>query len=150
MKAILVSLLMVTSSGAALAQADASCLFKPAELAAALGQTPDTVVAKTDPSGTSCSYRVGKSPAFSARVVAKCDQARFDSHAKLMQSTSGKPNNPLAGIGDGAYFSPGGTAAARVGGRCIQLSGLRAGARREVTADDAAKLLGLAVTRVGN
>ena len=66
-----------------------------------------------------------------------------------MQSTSGKANKPLSGIGDGAYFSSGGTAAMRLGAQCIELSGLRVGAKRVVTEADAGKLLSLAATRVG-
>jgi hypothetical protein len=56
---------------------------------------------------------------------------------------------PLSGAGDAAYYSPGGTAAARVGSTCVELSGLRAGARRVITPAEAGQLLAVAVSRVG-
>ncbi len=87
---------------------------------------------------------------FSAYIQKKCSQTWFEGRVKLHQSMSGKTGTPINGIGDGASFSPGaGTALARVGAQCIELGGLRAGAKRVVTAADAEKLLALAVARIG-
>jgi len=137
--------------GVALAQGGAACLYSPAELNAALGHTPLEGVASQDRQGMQLCRYVGKdSPnrKFSVRINTRCDQQRFETHARTMQSTSGKANKPLGGIGDGAYFSKGGTAAVRLGGQCVELSGLRAGARRVLTEADAGQLLTLAATRL--
>jgi hypothetical protein len=137
----------------AMAQTGPACIYSPAELSAALGHTPQAGVGSKDRLGSQhCSY-VGKdSPGrkFWVHVKPKCDQQRFETHAKTMQSTSGKPNKPLSGVGDGAYFSPGGTAAVRVGAQCVELSGLRTGAMRVITEAEAAQLLTLAASRVKN
>lgn len=145
-----VSLLMWT--GAAFAQAGTACLFSPAELSATLGHTPEAGVASMDRLGTQmCKYTIknAKLRGFSVHIKTKCDQRKFEIHAKMKQSTSGKANTPLKGFGDDAYFSPDGSAAVRAGTQCIELSGLRSGAKRAVTAADAEPLLALAVSRSG-
>ena len=99
-----------------------------------------------------CRYAMqnAKGVFFYAHIRTKCTQAWFEGRVRLHQSMSGKTAKPLNGIGDGASSSPGaGTALARVGAQCIELSGLRAGAKRVVTAADAEKLLALAVARIG-
>lgn len=147
---VAVSLLMWT--GAALAQTGTACLFSPAELSATLGHTPGAGVASTDRLGTLlCKYTIkdAKLRGFSVHIRAKCDQRKFEIHAKMKQSTSGKSNTPLKGFGDDAYFSPDGSATARVGTQCVELSGFRRGAKRALTAADAEPLLALAVARVG-
>ena len=152
MKTMLAAMAMFLGAGTAFAQAGSACLFSSAELSATLGHTPEAGVESKDRLGVpSCRYGVKNAAlrSFHVRLVTKCNPQRFEQHAKTMQSTSGKTNKPLGGIGDGAYFSPGGTAAARVGGRCIELSGLRAGAMRVVTEADAGKLLALAASRLG-
>lgn len=153
MNKLLVTVFLGLGSCVAFAQTGPACIYSPAELSAALGHTPQAGVASKDRLGMQhCSY-VGKdSPGrkFWVRINGKCDQQRFETHAKTVQSTSGKPNKPLSGMGDGAYFSPGGTAAVRVGSQCVELSGLRTGAKRVVTEADAAKLLALATSRVKN
>lgn len=151
MKTILAAIAMLPGAGAAFAQTGSTCLYSPAELGVVLGHTPEAGEESKDRLGMpGCRYAMKGATGiyFYVRVRTKCDQKRFESHAKLMQSTSGKANRPLDGIGDGAYFSPGGTAAARMGGQCIELSGLRAGAKRVVTEADAAKLLALAASRL--
>lgn len=152
MKPMLAALAMSFGAGTAFAQAGSACLFTPAELDGTLGHTPEAGVNEKDRLGMStCRYAVkgARGLYFSVRIVAKCDEERFQQHARTMQSTSGKANKPLSGIGDGAYFSPGGTAAARVGAQCIQFSGLNAGAKRGVGEADAGKLLALAASRLG-
>ena len=144
--------LMLTWSGAAFAQAGKACIFSPAELSATLGHTPEAGAAFKDMLGMQrCRYGMKNARGINFGVIVrKCDQQRFEIHARMIQSTSGKANIPLNGIGDGAYFSPGGgSAAARVREQCIELSGLRAGAKRVVTKADAEKLLTLAVSRIG-
>lgn len=151
MNKTLAAVLLGMWTGVALAQTGPACIYSPAELSAALGHTPLAGVGSKDRLGMShCSYVGQDSPGrkFWVRINTKCDQQRFETHAKTVQSTSGKPNKPLNGIGDGAYFSPGGTAAVRVGAQCVELSGLRAGAKRVVTGADAGKLLTLAASRV--
>jgi len=133
--------------GLAWAESGPACLYAPADLSAALGHTPHEGVASKDRLGMQlCRYLGKDSPnrKFSVRINTRCDQQQFEGHAKTMQSTSGKTNKPLNGIGDGAYFSPGGTAAVRLGGQCVELSGLRAGAKRVLTDADAGQLLSLA------
>jgi len=152
MNKLTVAVALWMSVGFAWAGTGPACLYSPAELSAALGHTPQEGVASQDRLGMPLCRYVGKdSPnrKFSVRIVNRCDQQLFDTHAKTMQSTSGKANKPLSGIGDGAYFSSGGTAAMRMGAQCIELSGLRVGAKRVVTETDAGKLLSLAATRVG-
>jgi hypothetical protein len=152
MKTMLAALAMLCGAGTAFAQTGSACLFTPAELEATLGHTPEAGVNDKDRLGMStCRYAMKGTRGihFSVRIVTKCDQPRFEQHAKTMQSISGKANKPLGGIGDGAYFSPGGTAAARVGGQCVQFSGLNAGAQRGVSEADAGKLLALAASRLG-
>lgn len=152
MKTTIAAMAMFLGSGAAFAQAGPACLYSPAELDAALGHTPQAGEESTDRLGMAhCRYAMkGVSGRyFSVRVVPKCDAKRFEAHAKTMQSTSGKANQPIEGIGDGAYYSPGGMAATRVGSRCIELSGLRAGAAKPVTAAELARLLTLAASRAG-
>jgi hypothetical protein len=152
MKSILAALSMLLAAGAAFAESDSACLFSPAELAPTLGHTPEAGVDSRDRLGMAwCRYGMKDTPArhFTVRVDTKCDEPRFIQHAKTRQSTSGKANKPLSGIGDGAYFSPAGTAAVRVGGKCAELSGLSSGARKAVTEGDAGKLLTLAASRLG-
>ena len=152
MKTMLAAMAMLIGTGTAFAQSGSACLFSPAELSATLGHTPEAGVESKDRLGTpSCRYGVKNAAGryFSVRLVGKCDQKRFESHARTIQSMSGKANKPLEGIGDGAYYSPGGTAAARAGGQCVELSGLRAGAMQPVSEAGAGKLLALAASRAG-
>lgn len=152
MNRTLLVFVIVACPGAAFAQAGNACLFTPAELAAPLGHTPNAGIDTADRQGTHvCRYGVSNAPGrhFSIRVEPKCDQSHFEQQARLRQSISGKANQPYAGIGDAAYYSPGGTAAVRAGARCIELSGLRAGAQRVLTEAEVGKLLGLAASRAG-
>jgi hypothetical protein len=86
---------------------------------------------------------------FWVRLSEKCDRQAFQQQARTRQSVSGKTNVFFGGVGDEAYYSPGGSAAARVGARCVELSGLKAGAKRVITEAEVKKLLALAVARVG-
>jgi hypothetical protein len=150
---ILTVLMLLWSSTAFAQQPGTACFYAPAELTEFLGHTPGAGVASLDRFGMPhCKYAMqnAKGIYFYAYIRTKCNQAWFEGRVKLHQSTSGKPGTPLNGIGDGASFLPGaGTALARVGAQCIELSGLRAGAKRVVTAADAEKLLALAVARIG-
>ncbi len=152
MNKLMVAVSLWMLGGMAWAESGPACLYTPADLSAALGHTPQEGVASKDGLGMQLCRYVGKdSPnrKFSVRIKTKCDQQRFEIHAKTMQSISGKANKPLSGIGDGAYFSPGGTAAMRLGAQCVELSGLRVGAKRVLTDADAGQLLSLAATRLG-
>lgn len=152
MKQHLVAISLLMGTGAAFAQSGTACIFSAAELSATLGHTPEAGVASQDRLGTQmCKYTIknAKLRGFSVHIKAKCDQRKFEIHAKMKQSTSGKANTPLKGYGDDAYFSPDGSAAARVGTQCVELSGFRGGAKRAPIASDAEPLLALAVSRVG-
>ncbi len=148
----LLALVAVVWSGAAVAQTGTACLFTPVELTPFLGHTPKAGVSSTNRQGSvGCQYGMEEAPGifFWVRVTGKCDRQGFQQQARTRQSLSGKTNRVFNGIGDEAYYSPGGTAAARLGTRCVELSGLRAGAQRVITEPEVQKLLALAVSRLG-
>jgi hypothetical protein len=152
MKRTLLALLAAGWCGAAAAQTGAVCLFAPAELAPILGHTPRAGVASTGRPGSSgCQYGMedARESFFWVRIEEKCERKRFEQQARTRQSVSGKTNRVFTGVGDAAYYSPGGLAAVRVGARCVELSGLKTGAKRVVTEPEVQKLLALAVTRLG-
>ena len=152
MKSAWLAAVLLLWSRPALAEPVTACLFAPVELSVTLGHTSKAGVSSTNGQGQpGCQYAMEGTTGiyFWVRIDPKCDQKRFESQARTRQSISGKTNVTLKGAGDAAYFSAGGTAAARAGSRCVELSGLRAGAKRVVTPSEAEKLLALAVTRVG-
>jgi hypothetical protein len=148
----LLALVALIWSGAAAAQTGTACLFTPVELAPFLGHTPRAGVTSTNRQGSvGCQYGMEDAQGifFWVRVADRCDRQGFQQQAKTRQSASGKTNRVFSGLGDDAYYSPGGSAAARVGSRCVELSGLRAGAKRVITEAEVRKLLTLAVSRLG-
>jgi hypothetical protein len=152
MNRTLLALLSVLWAGVAVAQAGPVCLFAPAELSPYLGHTPKAGVVSTSRQGLAgCQYGMedAKEAFFWVRIDEKCSRQAFDRQAKARQSVSGKTNRFFSGVGDGAYFSPGGSAAVRVGARCVELSGLKAGAKRVITEAEVQKLLTLAASRLG-
>jgi len=152
MKKALLVMVAVIWSGAAVAQPGAVCLFTPLELAPFLGHTPKAGVTSTNRQGAAgCQYGMedAREAFFWVRISEKCDRQGFQQQARSRQSVSGKTNVYFSGVGDEAYYSPGGSAAARVGARCVELSGLKAGAKRVITEAEVKKLLALAVSRLG-
>lgn len=151
MKKILLATSLLMFTGVAYSQAETACIFSPAELSTTLGKTPEAGVASKDRLGIlHCQYKIkNKSEkGFSVLINSRCDQKRFEGNIKLKQSMSGKSVTLLKGYGDGAYFSPTGSAAVRVGTQCIELDGIRnAGTNRPITEADAATLLKLTVSR---
>lgn len=152
MNKALLAMVAAIWSGAAGAQTGAVCLFTPAELAPFLGHTPKAGVTSASRQGSAgCQYGMedAREAFFWVRIAEKCDCKSFEQQARTRQSVSGKTNRVFSGIGDAAYYSPGGSAAARAGTRCVELSGLRAGAKRVITEAEVQKLLALAVSRLG-
>ena len=152
MMKLLPVLLVTVWAGVASAQTGAVCLFTPAELAPYLGHTPKAGVPSTNRQGqASCQYGVEDAPDayFWVRIDQKCDRQRFESQARTRQSVSGKANRVFTGVGDASYYSPGGSAAVRRGSKCVELSGLRAGAKRVITEAEVQKLLTVAASRLG-
>jgi hypothetical protein len=151
MKKILLAISLLMWTGVAFSQVGTACIFSPAELGTTLGKTPEAGVASKDRLGIlHCQYKIkNKSEkGFSVLISSRCDQSKFESKVKLNQSMSGKSVTLLKGYGDGAYFSPTGLAAVRVGTQCIELSGIRsAGTNRPIVEADAAPLLKLTVSR---
>lgn len=151
MKNILLAASLLMWTGVAFSQVETACIFSPVELSATLGRTPEAGVASKDMLGIlRCQYKLKNKAekGFSVLINSRCDQKKFESKVKLKQSLSGKPVTLLKGYGDGAYFSPTGSAVVRVGMQCIELSGIRnAGSNRPITETDAATLLRLTVSR---
>jgi len=148
----MLALVAVIWSGAAAAQTGTACLFTPVELTPFLGHTPRAGVTSTSRQGSvGCQYGMADAQGifFWVRVTEKCDRQAFQQQARTRQSASGKTNRIFGGVGDEAFYSPGGSATARVGARCVELSGLRAGSKRVITEAEVQKLLALAVSRLG-
>ena len=151
MKKILLATSLLMWTGVAFSQVETACIFSPAELSTTLGYTPEAGVASKDMLGIlRCQYKIkNKSEkGFSVLINSRCDQNKFEGSAKVKQSMSGKSVTLLNGYGDGAYFSPTGSASVRVGTQCIELGGIRnAGTNRPITETDVEKLLKLTVSR---
>ena len=125
------------------------CLFLPEDLAPILARKPAAGVAKRDARGGTCAYAM---PTEDVRqVVVLVDERytaeRFEQRVSLAGRIAASPPTMIRNVGDSAFYVAG-VAGARRGVKYVEISGLRQSAIRPVTADDAAKLLRLALERL--
>ena len=134
---------------AAPATPQAPCLFTPEELEPVLARRPAAGVARRDARGSACVYAM---PTQDVRqVVVLVDERytaeRFEQRVSLAGRLAASPPTMIRKVGDGAFYVAG-VAGARRGMKYVEITGLRQSAARVVTAEDAARLLGLALARL--
>lgn len=127
----------------------APCLFLPEDLEPVLARRPAAGVVQRDARGSACIYAMPTADV--RRVLVLIDERytaeRFEHRVNLAGRVASSKPTMLRNIGDGAFYVAG-VAGARRGLKYVEITGLRQSAARQITPEDAATLLRLALERL--
>lgn len=126
--------------------AEQACIFKPDELKPWFGEVREQTYPSRGPFGESqCEYRAFRGPV-TVVVRSGMSPAKFKRLAHSAK-TGAKQHELIKGVGDAAYFTETGAAALK-GKRSVAISGLRAMSGKQLTNEEAARLLQAAVAKL--